>query len=716
MKERLRTAVGGSKGTKNRHNNTFRLERAQTGIAPTRERVRHRMYDLGERLNDLNCLYAALQLVGEPNTSLKEVFQGIVNLIPASSENPEMVCAEITFDGQQFRTGNFKKTAAKQSADLVVFGEKVGSLEVYWLGENPTLHERMLSGERERLIKSIAREVGIFAERKRGEESLPLLAAVVHDSNDAITVQDLEGNIAAWNRAAEAMYGWSEVEAVRMNIRDIIPEQRQEVEARLVRNAIGGNGVKSFETERITKDNRRLQVWVTVTELFDVKGGSVGITTTERDITKQKRVARELAIRDRIVDVFLSVPDSEMYGEMLQVVMEAMESEHGVFAYIGENGALVVPAAARHVGGRTKRLDQDLVLPSDRWDGTSWAEAIREKKIVFQNKPSANILDVQTPLERDIALPIICQGETIGLLQVANRKTDYCQEDIELLETVGYHIAPILSARLQRDRQENARRQGEEERLCLIAELEQKNKELREILYVASHDLRSPLVNMQGFNKELERSLVKLASLLENESVPAVVREKVAGFLHEEIPESVRYVQKSISKIDSLLSGLLRVSRLGRDSIKIERIDTNALISDVISASEYRIKETGARLGISHLPPCKGDIMQMNQVFSNLIDNALKYLAPDRPGVVTISGRRERGQAVYCVEDNGIGIAREHQEKVFEIFHQLNPEKSTGEGLGLTIVRRILERQHGKIWLESVPGKGSKFFVSLPCA
>jgi signal transduction histidine kinase len=103
-------------------------------------------------------------------------------------------------------------------------------------------------------------------------------------------------------------------------------------------------------------------------------------------------------------------------------------------------------------------------------------------------------------------------------------------------------------------------------------------------------------------------------------------------------------------------------------------------------------------------------------MFSNLLNNALKYLDPSRPGKIHITGRQEGDRVIYCVADNGIGIPLKHQKKIFEIFHRLNPEDTIGEGLGLTIVNKIISLHGGDIWIESRPGKGSRFFISLSAA
>jgi len=189
---------------------------------------------------------------------------------------------------------------------------------------------------------------------------------------------------------------------------------------------------------------------------------------------------------------------------------------------------------------------------------------------------------------------------------------------------------------------------------------------------------------------------------------------RLQPILERDIPESMGYIENSITKMDTLLQGLLKLSRSGRIPLKLERIDMNALVGKVISDFEFRIKTNQVIVQISELPECKSDNALVNQVFSNLVDNALKYHSPEREGKLLISGYSENKRSFYCVEDNGIGIAKEHFEKVFEIFYRLNPKSTSGEGLGLSIVQKIIGRLNGEIRVESHPGVGSKFFITLP--
>ena len=258
------------------------------------------------------------------------------------------------------------------------------------------------------------------------------------------------------------------------------------------------------------------------------------------------------------------------------------------------------------------------------------------------------------------------------------------------------------------------RRREKKERELLKADLAEKTKELEQIIYTTSHDLRSPLVNIQGFTRELEESYKKLHAVLNSEAVPPKLKRRLASALDGDFPLAFQHILASSARMESLLSGLLKLSRMGRANLDIEKLDMSKLISEVISSLEFQIRETGATVEIGELPPCCGDETQIYQVFSNLLGNALKFLDPKRRGVIRISGKKEKEQVVYCIKDNGIGIAEKDKDAIFEIFLKLNPDDKRGEGLGLTIVRKILDRHGGKVLVESEPGKGSKFYVSLP--
>ncbi len=253
------------------------------------------------------------------------------------------------------------------------------------------------------------------------------------------------------------------------------------------------------------------------------------------------------------------------------------------------------------------------------------------------------------------------------------------------------------------------RREDEQRLIYLAEELAAKNKELETIVYVVSHDLRSPLLNVQGFGRALVRSCEELKTKFS--SVADADLERLFG---TDIPRALHFIEAGVAKMDSLLSGFLRFSRLGRVALQLQKIGMNKLVHGVVQATKFQAEEIDAEITVGDLPDCYGDATLTGQVFSNLVDNALKYRDPQRRCTITIEGEIVKGEAIYRVGDNGIGIAVEHQPQVFELFHRLHPKKTAGEGLGLTIAQRILERQHGRIWLKSQPGEGTTFFVALP--
>lgn len=241
-----------------------------------------------------------------------------------------------------------------------------------------------------------------------------------------------------------------------------------------------------------------------------------------------------------------------------------------------------------------------------------------------------------------------------------------------------------------------------------------KNKELQQVLYVASHDFRSPLVNINGYSHELQLSMKQLLDSLDHDKL------NDSDFRHlfkeelDTITTSLQLIRSSARQMDHVLNGLLKLSRLGRTALHISALDMNKLLKNIKSVIEYQLKEANAELVIEELPACRGDETQLIHVFNNLIGNALKFRKKEQSCLITISGWTANNQSTYCVADNGIGIEKKHQQRIFEIFHRIDPAQTQGEGLGLTIIQQILSRLQGSIQVESEPGKGSKFLVSLP--
>lgn len=246
------------------------------------------------------------------------------------------------------------------------------------------------------------------------------------------------------------------------------------------------------------------------------------------------------------------------------------------------------------------------------------------------------------------------------------------------------------------------------------ADLEEVNEEVQKFAYIISHDLRSPLVNIMGFSSELSEIRAEIAARDSDDPASTDTQPRSSAEIDRDFAEALTFIQQSANKMDRLIATILKLARSGQREFRNENLPMSAILKSIASASKHRANELGAEIVVEDVPPVVGDRLAVEQIFSNLLDNALKYLSDDRPGRIFIRGRRQGGKVVYEVEDNGRGIAEHDMGRIFELFRRGGKQDTPGYGIGLAHLRILVRRLGGKITCRSELGKGSTFTVTLP--
>ncbi len=506
-----------------------------------------------------------------------------------------------------------------------------------------------------------------LTERKTNEDELKdkeeKLRSLIDVAPLGIVYADLSGNIEYVNPQMILLLGSPSIEATKkINLISFPPLIKYGISKKIVECINTGKKV-SYETFYQSKWGKEVFISLKLSTICNFKGEKTGVMLIAEDVTEQKNAEillkrseqKNRAIIDAIPDIIFRL------------------SADGVFIDYKANNP------------------KNLLLPPEEFIGKSVFNILPRKLA------KTTMLNIKTAIQSGKV-----QNFDYDLL--INNTLNYYE--VRLIKSGEEEVLAII-----RDITENKIAAKEIEQLNL--ELIEKNKEQEQIIFVASHDLRSPLVNIQGFSKELYKTFEFVKSVIYLEERTNVIRERLSKLFEIDIPDSFNYIFTSTYKMDFLIAGLLKISRLGKTIPHKKETDMNQLLQVVLNIFEYQIKEKNVNITLQDLPSCYCDEMMINQVFSNLIDNSIKYLSPDRIGEIIISGCVENENAIYCVKDNGIGIQSNYYGKIFELFHQLDITQK-GEGLGLAIAKKIIEKHNGKIWLNSEQKIGSSFFISLP--
>jgi len=537
----------------------------------------------------------------------------------------------------------------------------------------------------------------------------------------AVGIANQQGDITYVNPAFVQILGYEQYEIPHIDIwiEKCYPDPAYREQSRQLWQSDIANTLQNNEKSSpkriyrvVAKNSIALELEIGFTLIDD------NIYTVFRDVTEQRRAEQELLASERRAAQQRSALARISLDTGLEGLSQNTVLEHicGVLAHtIGAQRTSVWKLEADHSALRclilfdsiTGSFSQGQVIDPKLYP--NYFEAIQKENLVYAADTATDLRTME--MRKDYLLPagiealldagIKIDGKLVGIVsceQVGSHRKWFADEEA-FVSTLAAIVAQLM-VNLER-RQANQRALN-------------KNQEMEQLIYVASHDMRSPLVNIHGFGKELEIALGELQRELQQLDNPE------EGALHNiaaQLPamaEAITQIRQNTRKMDALINGLLKVGRVGREHLDIRILDMDTLLAPLLGSWNTRAQRCGAQVLCAPLPPCKGDSMQIKLAFDNIVENAFKFLDPSRPGLIRISGTSEPTHSVYCIEDNGIGIDSRHADKIFELFHKLNPADNTGEGLGLALVRQILTRLDGVVWVESKLGEGSRFFVRLP--
>jgi PAS domain S-box-containing protein len=541
-------------------------------------------------------------------------------------------------------------------------------------------------------------------ERRRAEVALrdkeaaqARLAAIVESSEDAIVSKTLDGVVTSWNQGAERLFGYTAAEAVGRPITLIIPPERLDEEPAILARLRRGEWVEHFETVRVAKDGKRLDISLTISPVRDASGRVIGASKIARDITARKRA--EAALREQarllreVAAAGLTIHSAGSLDSVLRVIAEEARRVLGAHRAVasltvGEDCAEVthavstsraferwreggIPPAVADACAEVCRTNRPMRLTGAELDAHPAWQGVGVRR------------DDYPPLRGWVAAPMVSRGgKNLGLIRVTDKGDgDFSESDEAALAQLA-HIASVAI--------ENAR---------LYGELREQDRRKDEFLALLAHELRNPLAPLRNGLQVM----------------------RLAGGDASAAAQARAVMERQLSHMVRLVDDLLDVSRVSRNKMELRR--SRVLLADVVSCAvetaRPAIEEAGHELTVS-LPPepvhLDADLTRLAQVFGNLLTNSARYTP--RGGYIRLSAERRGEEVVVYVRDDGIGIPGESLGSIFDMFSQVDRsiERSTGGlGIGLALVKGLVEMHGGSVAAESPGlGKGSTFTVRLP--
>jgi PAS domain S-box-containing protein len=535
---------------------------------------------------------------------------------------------------------------------------------------------------------------------KRLTDSESLLRNVINSMVDALVITDLQGKVLDVNDEFQRFTGFSRREAFAAEIPyPWVPEESLRSFMSWLEKLREHNVLRDFDITWLRKNGDRVAVSLNTTLLRNVAGEPVLMVNIARDISERQasreELSRQLQRLQVLYDLSSALTETLRTDDIARTTYQQIEKVIPVDAFFidlyDEEKKEVHPIyGVDIVNGKRAEVPVGHG-PVSLENSPVTAKVISSRKPMLQSKHSPELQEISDQSSgRQAAsslmmVPMVSKQRTIGVLSVHSYEPEvYSNDHLTLLQSIA-HVTGIAieKAQLYQETIEKSR------------EIEARNKELDDFTYVVSHDLKEPLISVEGYAKMIRHEYQQLFDAGGREYLQAIV--------------------DSCSHMKRLIDDLLLLSRISKLSEKRVQVDLAQLINDVLEELRFSVRERKAEIIVQEgLPNVVTVDTHLRIVFRNLIANALKFSDKSNPRIEIGADVAAEATTLF-VRDNGIGIDRTHFDKIFLIFQRLHKkDEYEGVGAGLTIVKKIIESQGGRIWVDSTVGQGSTFFFTIP--
>ncbi|MDA3892004.1 MAG: PAS domain S-box protein [Salinivirgaceae bacterium] len=562
-------------------------------------------------------------------------------------------------------------------------------------------------------ITSMAKDITEFENAQKEKEKANIKhQQLITELHEGVGIVDLNEDFIFVNPAFEKMIGYKSAQLIGQNLKNYIPESIFSNIVNETKKRKQGK-TSNYSTKLISKNGEIKAVNISASPWQNEVGEIVGTMALIIDVTDQIKANEELNRRynfeKRIFNISSRFIDNDNFSEKVR------DSLNDIGLLSNAESVIVVKFDYRNklcqfefTWHKSNSVNRQNFEPCSL---SIFASAIVQlnSNEQFYIKSINELKDELEPLKTYfiknaidslMGFPIFVGAKLYGFLGVLNILKDntWSKNEFILLRSAGEILCNAIQRKI-----------NEDQILALNTQLSEKNNEIEQVLYVTSHDIRSPLVNIIGFTKELNKSIDELKEYLSHKTISSEDRENINFLIIEDIPEVLNFINAGGIKIDKLLNSLLRLSRLGRTPLELSNVNTSTIVHEIIESMEYQIQTFKIDVKSSDLPEIVTDRNLFTQIMTNLIDNAVKYHDENKQSIIYIESTAINSEVIFTITDNGVGIPDDKKDRVFEVFNRLNPQKTEGEGIGLAIIKKAVERLNGKINLESTFGEGCKF-------